>query len=52
VPGRSTAADVRIAPDGRLIAIEQRLTPRNMDRLKLGVTRAEVLDLLDLLGPP
>ena len=40
----------RIAPDGKLIALEQRLTPENMDKLKPGVTRAE--DVLDLLGPP
>ena len=40
----------RIAPDGKLIALEQRLTPENMDKLKPGVTRAE--EVLDLLGPP
>ena len=40
----------RIAPDGKLIALEQRLTPENMDKLKPGVTRAE--EMLDLLGPP
>jgi hypothetical protein len=40
----------RIAADGKLVAIEQRLTPRNMDTLKPGVTRAA--EVLDLLGPP
>jgi hypothetical protein len=40
----------RIAPDGKLIALEQRLTTENMDKLKPGVTRAE--EVLDLLGPP
>ena len=40
----------RIAPDGKLIALEQRLTLENMDKLKPGVTRAE--EVLDLLGPP
>jgi len=40
----------RIAPDGKLIALEQRLTPENMDKLKPGVSRAE--EVLDLLGPP
>jgi hypothetical protein len=40
----------RIAPDGRLIALEQRLTLENIDRLKPGFTRAE--EVRDLLGPP
>jgi hypothetical protein len=40
----------RIAPDGRLIALEQRLTPENTGKLKPGVTRAE--EIRDLLGPP
>jgi hypothetical protein len=47
--GNATFA-ARIAPDGKLIAIEQRLTPQNADKLKPGVTRAE--EVLDLLGPP
>ena len=47
--GNATYA-ARIASDGRLIALEQRLTPENMDKLKPGVTRAE--EVLDLLGPP
>jgi hypothetical protein len=40
----------RIAPDGRLVAVEQRLTLENTGKLKPGATRAE--DILDLLGPP
>jgi hypothetical protein len=40
----------RIAPDGRLIALEQRLTLENTEQLKVGATRAE--QVLDLLGPP
>ena len=39
----------RIAPDGRLVALEQRLTLENTEKLKPG-TRAE--DVLALLGPP
>jgi hypothetical protein len=40
----------RIAPDGRLIALEQRLTLENIGKLAAGVTRRE--EVLDLLGPP
>lgn len=40
----------RIGPDGRLIALEQRLTEDNIARLKPGATRAE--EVRDLLGPP
>jgi hypothetical protein len=40
----------RIAPDGKLVALEQRLTEENISRLKPGVTRAE--EIRDLLGPP
>jgi hypothetical protein len=40
----------RIAPDGRLVALEQRLTVENTAKLQSGVTRAE--DVLELLGPP
>jgi hypothetical protein len=40
----------RIAPDGRLVAIEQRLTEANTELLKVGATRAE--QVRDLLGPP
>jgi hypothetical protein len=40
----------RIAPDGRLVALEQRLTEENTNKLKVGATRKE--EILDLLGPP
>ena len=40
----------RIGPDGRLVAIEQRLTEENTEQLKVGATRAE--QVRDLLGPP
>jgi hypothetical protein len=40
----------RIGPDGRLVAVEQRLTEKNIALLKPGVTRGQ--DVRDLLGPP
>jgi hypothetical protein len=40
----------RIARDGKLVALEQRLTPENIEKLKPGVTRAD--EVRDLLGPP
>ena len=40
----------RIAPDGTLVALEQRLTLENTEQLKVGATRAS--EVLDLLGPP
>ena len=40
----------RIAADGKLIALEQRLTEQNIEKLKPGVTRAD--EVRDLLGPP
>lgn len=40
----------RFGPDGRLIAIEQRLTEENVARLRLGSSRAD--DVRDVLGPP
>lgn len=40
----------RIGADGRLVAIEQRLTEENIAKLKPGATRAE--EVRDLLGPP
>jgi hypothetical protein len=40
----------RVAPDGRLVALEQRLTEENTNKLKVGATRKE--EILDLLGPP
>ncbi len=46
--GRASYA-ARIAPDGRLIAVEQRLTEDNIKRVVKGVSAEEVRDLL---GPP
>ena len=40
----------RIGADGRLIAVEQRLTLDNINRVKTGVTRGG--EVRDLLGPP
>ena len=40
----------RIGADGKLVALEQRLTRENIDKLKPGVARAD--DVRDLLGPP
>jgi len=40
----------RISPEGRLIALEQRLTEENIARLKPGATSAQ--EVLELLGPP
>src|SRR5918992_2826934 len=40
----------RIGPDGRLIALEQRLTEENIAKLTPGTTRAD--EVRDLLGPP
>jgi hypothetical protein len=40
----------RVDKDGRLIAMEQRLTDDNVARLERGKTRAD--DVRDLLGPP
>jgi hypothetical protein len=47
--GRMTFV-ARLGPDGRLVAIEQRLTEENTEQLKVGATRAE--QVRDLLGPP
>jgi len=40
----------RVGSDGRLIALEQRLTDENVARLEKGKTRAD--DVRDLIGPP
>lgn len=40
----------RIGKDDKLIAVEQRLTRENLDKLKPGVAREA--DVRDLLGPP
>ena len=47
--GRASYA-ARIGADGRLIAVEQRLTRENFETLKPGVSRAS--DVRDVLGPP
>ena len=40
----------RIAADGKLVALEQRLTEENIAKVKPGATRAD--DVRELLGPP
>ena len=40
----------RISPEGKLIALEQRLTDANIKKVKPEVTRGS--EVLDLLGPP
>jgi len=47
--GRGNYA-ARIAPDGWLISLEQRLNDANIAKLLPGVSRAE--DVRDVLGPP
>ena len=47
--GRMTFV-ARIAPDGRLIAVEQRLTDENVAKIIPNTTRAE--QVRDLFGPP
>ena len=47
--GRKTFV-ARLAPDGRLIALEQRLTDENIARLVPQATRGE--EVRQLLGPP
>lgn len=47
--GRQNYA-ARIGPDGKLLAIEQRLTEENIARLVRGQSQA--VDVRDLLGPP
>lgn len=40
----------RIGKDGKLVAVEQRLTRENVEKLQPGVSRES--DVRDLLGPP
>ena len=47
--GRKTFV-ARLGTDGRLIAVEQRLTDENVARILPNTSRAD--DVLDLLGPP
>jgi len=50
LPAGRVSYAARIGADGKLIAIEQRLTHENFERLKRGESRAD--DVRDLLGPP
>src|SRR5437773_11527458 len=47
--GRKTFV-ARVASDGRLVALEQRLTDENVAKIRLQTTRRD--DVRDLLGPP
>ena len=47
--GRKTFV-ARVASDGRLVALEQRLTDENVARIRVQTTRRD--DVRDLLGPP
>jgi hypothetical protein len=47
--GRTTFV-ARVAPDGRLVALEQRLTDENVARIRTQTSRRD--DVRDLLGPP
>jgi hypothetical protein len=47
--GRKTFV-ARVAPDGRLAGLEQRLTDENFAKLRMNQTRGD--DVRDLLGPP
>lgn len=50
LPAGRVSYAARIGPDGKLIAIEQRLTRDNFDELKRDAAREN--DVRDLLGPP
>jgi hypothetical protein len=50
LPDGRVSYAARIGKDGKLIAIEQRLTRANLELLKPGVSREN--DVRDLLGPP
>ena len=47
--GRQTYA-ARIGPDGKLVALEQRLTDANVGKIRPGMSRAE--EVRALIGPP
>jgi hypothetical protein len=49
IPSGYASFAARIAPDGHLIAIEQRLTEANISKVVKGTSAAEVRELL---GPP
>src|SRR5262245_42466839 len=50
LPAGRVSYAARIGADGKLVAVEQRLTPQNLARLQPGVSRES--DVRDLLGPP
>jgi len=50
LPDGRVSYAARIGKDGKLIAVEQRLTKANLEMLKAGVSREN--DVRDLLGPP
>jgi len=50
LPDGRVSYAARIGKDGKLIAVEQRLTRENLELLKPGVSREN--DVRDLLGPP
>lgn len=50
LPAGRVSYAARIGKDDRLIAVEQRLTKENLDKLKPGVSRES--DVRDVLGPP
>ena len=50
MPYGRTSYAARIGKDGKLIAVEQRLTKDNVAKLKPGASRED--DVHDLLGPP
>jgi hypothetical protein len=50
LPDGRVSYAARIGKDGKLIAVEQRLTRDNLESLKPGVSREN--DVRDLLGPP
>jgi hypothetical protein len=47
--GRASYA-ARVAPDGRLVSLEQRLAPEHI--VKIRPNQSTVEDVLDILGPP
>ncbi|HEX2566355.1 MAG TPA: hypothetical protein VHL85_05820 [Burkholderiales bacterium] len=50
MPYGSGSYAARIGPDGRLLAVEQRITEQNIARIVPGKTTAD--EVLDIVGPP
>ncbi len=50
LPAGRVSYAARVGADGKLVAVEQRLTQENFERLKRNESRAD--DVRDLLGPP